>query len=215
MIIVGQGALGAPTAQRCWRWRRRIGDRRRGPRDGWNGFACCTPRPRASAARSRLRAGRGRSRHASASSMGRGARRLFLLGADEIDMTRLGEAFVVYIGTHGDAGRTAPTSSCRAPPTPREVGHLRQHRGPGADDARAAFPPGEAREDWAILRALSETLGQKLPFDSLRQLRAPLYGAPASGARSTRSRRIRRTRSAGARAGRSARAVRSPVPTST
>jgi NADH-quinone oxidoreductase subunit G len=42
---------------------------------------------------------------------------------------------------------------------------------------RAGFPPGDAREDWAILRALSEVLGQRLPFDSLVALRRTLYGA--------------------------------------
>ena len=43
--------------------------------------------------------------------------------------------------------------------------------------ARAAFPPGDAREDWAIIRALSDVLGQKLPYDSLAQLRAALFKA--------------------------------------
>jgi NADH-quinone oxidoreductase subunit G len=42
---------------------------------------------------------------------------------------------------------------------------------------RAAFPPGDAREDWAILRALSDALGKRLPFDSLQQLRAELFKA--------------------------------------
>jgi NADH-quinone oxidoreductase subunit G len=42
---------------------------------------------------------------------------------------------------------------------------------------RAAFPPGEAREDWAILRALSDVLGKKLPYDSLSALRQALYAA--------------------------------------
>ena len=40
-----------------------------------------------------------------------------------------------------------------------------------------AFPPGDAREDWAILRALSAELGKTLPFDSLAQLRAGLFEA--------------------------------------
>jgi NADH-quinone oxidoreductase subunit G len=40
---------------------------------------------------------------------------------------------------------------------------------------RAAFPPGDAREDWAIIRALSDVVGAKLPFDTLDQLRARLY----------------------------------------
>jgi len=42
---------------------------------------------------------------------------------------------------------------------------------------RAAFPPGEAREDWAIVRALSEALGKKLPYDSLTSLRQAIYKA--------------------------------------
>jgi NADH-quinone oxidoreductase subunit G len=43
--------------------------------------------------------------------------------------------------------------------------------------ARAAFPPGDAREDWAILRALSDVIGKRLPFDSLHELRRALYAA--------------------------------------
>jgi hypothetical protein len=46
---------------------------------------------------------------------------VYLLGADEIDMSALGKAFVIYQGSHGDAGPSAPTSSCRAPPTPRRA----------------------------------------------------------------------------------------------
>ncbi len=42
---------------------------------------------------------------------------------------------------------------------------------------RAAFPPGDAREDWAILRALSDVLGHKLPYDSLAQLRQAIFKA--------------------------------------
>ncbi|MBC7577383.1 MAG: molybdopterin-dependent oxidoreductase, partial [Tardiphaga sp.] len=43
--------------------------------------------------------------------------------------------------------------------------------------ARAAFPPGEAREDWAVIRALSDVLGKKLPFDSLSALRQAIFKA--------------------------------------
>ena len=57
----------------------------------------------------------------------------------------------------------------------REARHLRQHRRPGAAGReRALFAPGEAREDWAILRAVSELAGKKLPFDSFDQLRAAM-----------------------------------------
>jgi NADH-quinone oxidoreductase subunit G len=64
---------------------------------------------------------------------------------------------------------------------------------------RAGFPPGDAKEDWAILRALSDVLGHRLPFDSLPQLRAALCGVPASRRnRRHRGRRNGRDRRAGA-----------------
>ncbi len=47
---------------------------------------------------------------------------------------------------------------------------------------RAVFPPGDAREDWAIFRALSDVLGHRLPFDTLDQLRAEMVReVPALG----------------------------------
>ena len=49
--------------------------------------------------------------------------------------------------------------------------------------AKAAFAPGEAKEDWAIIRALSDTVGQTLPFDTLAALRAEMYKAAPSLAR--------------------------------
>ena len=42
---------------------------------------------------------------------------------------------------------------------------------------RAVFPPGEAREDWKIVRALSAVLGKTLPFDNAQQLRAAMFAA--------------------------------------
>ena len=69
------------------------------------------------------------------------------------------------------AARTAPTSSCRARPTPRRSGTYVNTEGRVQLGNRAAFPPGDAREDWAILRALSDVLGKTLPFDSLGELR--------------------------------------------
>ena len=71
-------------------------------------------------------------------------------------------AFVIYQARMAIAARAAPTSSCRAPPIPRSP-DLRQHRGPGAAAERAVFPPGDAREDWAILRALPMRWASRCP----------------------------------------------------
>jgi NADH-quinone oxidoreductase subunit G len=100
---------------------------------------------------------------------------LFLLGADEINMNALGTAFVVYIGTHGDAGaHRADVILPGAAYTEKPATYVNTE-GRVQVTMRANFPPGDAREDWAIIRALSEVLGRKLPFDSLRDLRIRLY----------------------------------------
>ncbi|MER2534671.1 MAG: NADH-quinone oxidoreductase subunit NuoG [Rhizobiaceae bacterium] len=99
---------------------------------------------------------------------------LFLLGADEIDMSATGGAFVVYIGTHGDAGaHRANVILPGAAYTEKSATYVNTE-GRVQRTARAGFAPGEAKEDWAILRALSDVLGKKLPFDSLAQLRQQL-----------------------------------------
>ena len=100
---------------------------------------------------------------------------LFLLGEDSINMNALGEAFVVYLGTHGDAGaHRADVILPGAAYTEKSATYVNTE-GRVQMTARAGFPPGEARDDWAILRALSDVLGAKLPFDSLTDLRAALY----------------------------------------
>ena len=100
---------------------------------------------------------------------------LFLLGADEIDTNALGKAFVVYVGTHGDAGaHRADVILPGAAYTEKTVTYVNTE-GRVQMAHRAAFPPGEARQDWAILRALSDVLGHRLPYDSLTELRAVLY----------------------------------------
>ena len=102
---------------------------------------------------------------------------LFLLGADEIPMNALGDTFVVYIGTHGDAGaHRADVILPGAAYTEKSAIYVNTE-GRVQMTARAAFPPGDAREDWAILRALSDVLGKRLPFDSLHELRRALYAA--------------------------------------
>jgi NADH-quinone oxidoreductase subunit G len=98
---------------------------------------------------------------------------LFLLGADEIDVAP--GAFVVYIGTHGDRGAHRADVILPGAAYTEKSGLYVNTEGRVQMAARAAFPPGDAREDWAIVRALSDMLGQKLPYDSLSALRAALF----------------------------------------
>jgi NADH-quinone oxidoreductase subunit G len=98
---------------------------------------------------------------------------LFLLGADEIKVPD--GTFVVYIGTHGDAGaHRADVILPGAAYTEKSAIYVNTE-GRVQITGRAAFPPGEAREDWAIIRALSEILGKKLPYDSLPALRQAIF----------------------------------------
>ena len=99
----------------------------------------------------------------------------FLLGADEIDMIKLADAFVIYIGHHGDAGaHRANVILPSAAYTEKSATYLNLE-GRVQRTQLATFPLGEAKEDWTILRALSTYLGVTLPFDTLNDLRAEMY----------------------------------------
>ena len=102
---------------------------------------------------------------------------LFLLGADEIDLSAKKAGFTVYIGSHGDNGAHAADVILPGATYTEKSGTWVNTEGRVQMGNRAAFAPGEAREDWAIIRALSDVLGRKLPFDSLGELRAKLYAA--------------------------------------
>ena len=97
---------------------------------------------------------------------------IYLLGTDEIEMDRLGKAFVIYQGHHGDAGANrADVILPGAAYTEKNATYVNTEGRPQM--ARlAVHPPGEAREDWTIIRALSASLGRTLPYDNLRQIRA-------------------------------------------
>jgi NADH-quinone oxidoreductase subunit G len=103
-----------------------------------------------------------------------GADVLFLLGADEIDLSA-SKAFTVYLGTHGDRGAHRADVILPGAAYTEKNGIYVNTEGRVQLGARAVFPKGEAKEDWAILRALSERLGAKLPYDTLDQLRAKLF----------------------------------------
>jgi NADH-quinone oxidoreductase subunit G len=103
-----------------------------------------------------------------------GADVLFLLGADEIDTAGSG-AFTVYLGAHGDRGAHTADVILPGAAYTEKNGLYVNTEGRVQQGVRAVFPKGEAKEDWAILRALSERLGAKLPYDSLDALRARLF----------------------------------------
>jgi NADH-quinone oxidoreductase subunit G len=102
---------------------------------------------------------------------------LYLLGADEIDSSHFGKAFVVYQGHHGDRGAHRADVVLPGAAYTEKDGTYMNTEGRAQLASLAIFPPGEAKEDWAILRALSETLGKPLGYDDLGQLRAKLYHA--------------------------------------
>jgi NADH-quinone oxidoreductase subunit G len=100
---------------------------------------------------------------------------LFLLGADEIAVEP--GAFVIYLGTHGDRGAARANVILPGAAYTEKSGIYVNTEGRVQLAERANFPPGDAREEWAILRALSDVLEHKLPFDSLSTLRRKLYEA--------------------------------------
>ncbi|MBN9003689.1 MAG: molybdopterin-dependent oxidoreductase, partial [Rhizobiales bacterium] len=100
---------------------------------------------------------------------------LFSLGADEVNVAD--GAFVVYIGTHGDRGAHRADVILPGAAYTEKSGLYVNTEGRAQITNRAGFPPGEAREEWAILRALSDTLGHKLPFDTLAALRQLVFKA--------------------------------------
>jgi NADH-quinone oxidoreductase subunit G len=102
---------------------------------------------------------------------------VYLLGADEIDMERLGKAFVIYQGSHGDKGAHRADVILPGAAYTEKDGTYVNTEGRVQMTARAVFPPGDAREDWKIIRALSGVLGKALPFDTTQQLRAKMYEA--------------------------------------
>jgi len=100
---------------------------------------------------------------------------VYLLGADEFDMAQLGNAFVVYQGSHGDAGASRADVVLPGAAYTEKSATFVNLEGRAQLTARAAFPPGDAKDDWAIVRALSGHLPERLPYDTLGALRAAMY----------------------------------------
>ena len=98
----------------------------------------------------------------------------FFLGADEVDFGKFAGSFKVYVGHHGDKGAAAADVILPGASYAEKSGTYVNLEGRVQRGERAVFPPGDAREDWTIFRALSAVLGKTLPFDTLDGLRAAM-----------------------------------------
>ena len=98
---------------------------------------------------------------------------VFSLGADELELPD--DVFVIYQGSHGDRGAHRADVILPAAAYTEEDGTFVNTEGRPQQSVRACFPPGEARENWTILRALSAELGTPLPFDTLAELRTGVF----------------------------------------
>jgi NADH-quinone oxidoreductase subunit G len=180
MLILGQGALARPDGAAILAAARHIAEQAGMVKDDWNGFNVLhTAAARAGGLDLGFVPGAG---GRDVSGILEGAQSgaidvVWLLGADEIDMSRLGDAFVIYQGHHGDAGAHRADVILPGAAYTEKGGTYVNTEGRVQVGMRAAFPPGEAREDWTIIRALSAELGRPLPYDSLEALRLRLVEA--------------------------------------
>jgi NADH-quinone oxidoreductase subunit G len=177
MLIVGMGALARPDGAAVLAAARQIAEAANLVRDGWNGFNVLhTAAGRVGALELGFVPGPGgRDLGGILAGADRGEVEIvYLLGADELETTRLGKAFVIYQGHHGDRGAHRADVILPGAAYTEKHGTYVNTEGRVQRGLPATFPPGDAREDWKILRALAEHLKLGLPYDSLAQLRARL-----------------------------------------
>ncbi len=105
-----------------------------------------------------------------------GAKLGFFLGADEVDFSQF-TGFKVFVGHHGDKGAAAADVILPGVTYAEKSGTWVNLEGRVQRGERAVFAPGDARDDWSIFRALSDTLGHTLPFDSFEGLREKMFAA--------------------------------------
>ncbi len=175
LIIIGQGALSRADGAGVLASAAKLAGAVAAVAEGWNGFAVLhTAAARVGGLDLGFVPG---AKGVDAAEMLSSMDVLFLLGADELDFTKKAAKFVVYIGSHGDQGAHNADVILPAAAYTEKSGTWVNTEGRVQMGNRAGFAPGDAREDWAILRALSDVLGKKLPFDSLGELRGKLYAA--------------------------------------
>jgi len=175
MIIVGQGALTHADGAAVLAAARKIADTTGMIAEDWNGFNVLhTAAARVAGLDLGLVPGEGGKDVAGIldGAASGDIEVVYLLAADEIDTEKLANAFVIYQGHHGDAGAHVADIVLPGAAYTEKEGTYVNTEGRVQRGRRATFPPGDAREDWAILRALSEVLGKTLPFNNLGQVRA-------------------------------------------
>ena len=180
MIIVGMGALARTDGAAVLAAARKIAEDTGVTGGGWNGFNILhTASARVGGLDLGFVPGKG---GGDVAGIMEGAEKgdieaVYLLAADEIDMNRLGKSFVIYQGHHGDMGAHRADVVLPGAAYTEKSGTWVNSEGRVQRGQRAAFPPGEAREDWTILRALSGLMGKTLPFDTLGALREQMVQA--------------------------------------
>ncbi|MGK2872937.1 MAG: NADH-quinone oxidoreductase subunit NuoG [Alphaproteobacteria bacterium] len=180
MLIVGMGALARPDGAAVLAAAKRLAQNVGVISSDWNGFNVLhTAAARVAGLDLGLLPGEG---GLDVAGMLEGAQSgtigfVYLLGADELDLSQMGKAFVVYQGSHGDAGAHRADLVLPGAAYTEKSGTYVNSEGRVQIGVRAIFPPGAAREDWTILRALSESAGHKLPYDNLSALRARMIEA--------------------------------------
>jgi NADH-quinone oxidoreductase subunit G len=175
IVLVGSGALARHDGAAVLALTAKLAADFGALKDGWNGFAVLQDSAsRAGALDIGFAASAGSLNLVQMTTFGT-LDVLFLLGADEVKVPD--GTFVVYIGTHGDRGAHRADVILPGAAYTEKSGIYVNTEGRAQIANRAAFPPGEAREDWAIIRALSDVLGRKLPYDSLAALRQAIFKA--------------------------------------
>jgi NADH-quinone oxidoreductase subunit G len=174
MLIIGQGGLARKDGAAVLAAARKIADQCGLIKDGWNGFNVLhRAAARVGGLDLGLLPGTG-GRDVAGILNGAAAGEIdlvYLLGADEIDTGKLGQAFVIYQGHHGDAAAHRADVILPGAAYTEKNGTYVNTEGRVQRGWRAVFPPGDAREDWTIIRALSDVLGCKLPYDNIAAVR--------------------------------------------
>jgi NADH-quinone oxidoreductase subunit G len=173
IVLIGQGALARSDGLAVRALAAQAAQDLGGLDDGWNGFSVLhTAASRVGALDLGFVPGEG-GLAAHDMIQPRALDLIFNLGADEIDIAP--GAYVVYIGAHGDRGAHRADVILPGAAYTEKSGLFVNTEGRVQMASRAVFPPGEAREDWAIVRALSGAFGDPLPFDSAAQLRKAMF----------------------------------------
>ena len=100
---------------------------------------------------------------------------LFLLGADEIDISEKNDCFIIYQGHHGDKGANIADLILPSPSFNEQNGLFINTEGRVQESIRATFPLGEAKEDWEIISLISKNMGLANIFNSFEELRSSLF----------------------------------------